>query len=46
MTITINLPEILVYIFIIWLALTLADSTLNLYVRYLKWRIKKQKNEN
>ena len=41
--ITINVVEWVLYLVVIWLALSLADSTLALYKRYLEWRIKKLK---
>jgi hypothetical protein len=41
--ITINVVEWVLYLVVIWLALSLADRTLALYKRYLEWRIKKLK---
>tara|TARA_R110000796_G_scaffold175292_3_gene292324 strand:- start:395 stop:544 length:150 start_codon:yes stop_codon:yes gene_type:complete len=41
--ITINVVEWVLYLVVIWLALSLGDSTLALYKRYLEWRIKKLK---
>ncbi len=41
--ITMNVVEWVLYLVIIWLVLSLADSTLALYVRYLEWRIKRLK---
>lgn len=41
--ITINVVEWVLYLVVIWLSLSLADSTLALYKRYLEWRIKKFK---
>ena len=41
--ITINVVEWVLYLVVIWLALSLGDSTLSLYKRYLEWRIKKLK---
>lgn len=41
--ITINVVEWVLYLVVIWLSLSLADSTLALYKRYLEWRIKKLK---
>lgn len=41
--ITINVVEWVLYLVVIWLALSLSDSTLALYKRYLEWRIKKLK---
>ena len=41
--ITINVLEWVLYLVVIWLALSLGDSTLALYKRYLEWRIKKLK---
>ena len=41
--ITINVVEWVLYLVVIWLALSLADSTLAIYKRYLEWRIKKIK---
>ena len=43
--ITINVVEWVLYIVVIWLALSLADSTLALYKRYLEWKIKKLKDK-
>lgn len=39
--ITINVVEWVLYLVVIWLSLSLTDSTLALYKRYLEWRIKK-----
>ena len=44
--ITINVVEWVLYLVVIWLALSLADNTLALYKRYLEWRIKKLKERN
>jgi len=41
--ITINVVEWVLYLVVIWLALSLVDSTLALYKRYLEWRIKTRK---
>ena len=41
--ITINVVEWVLYIVVIWLTLSLVDSTLALYKRYLEWKIKKLK---
>ena len=42
-TITINLAEWVLHIGLIWLVISLVDSTLGLYQIYLEWRIKKLK---
>jgi len=44
--ITINVVEWVLYLVVIWLALSLADNTSALYKRYLEWRIKKLKERN
>tara|TARA_Y100000385_G_scaffold61188_1_gene59735 strand:- start:1636 stop:1788 length:153 start_codon:yes stop_codon:yes gene_type:complete len=41
--VTINVVEWVLYIVVVYLSLSLADSTLALYKRYLEWRIKKLK---
>jgi len=41
--ITINVVEWVLYLVIFWLALSLVDSTLALFKKYLEWRIKKLK---
>ena len=41
--VTINVVEWVLYIVVVYLALSLADSTLALYKRYLERRIKKLK---
>ena len=38
--ITINVVEWVLYLLVIWLALSLADSTLALYKKYLEWKLK------
>ncbi len=43
--ITINVLEWVLDLVIIWLAISLVDSTLNLYSEYLKWRLKKKKTK-
>ena len=43
MTIEINVVEWVLYIIVIWLSLSLADTTLALYKMYLEWKIKKLK---
>ena len=45
MTIEINVVEWVLYVVVIWLALSLGDVTLSLYTRYLKWKIKKLKDK-
>ena len=44
--ITINVVEWVLYIVVIWLTLSLDDSALSLYKRYLEWKIKKLKEIN
>ena len=44
--ITINVAEWVLHLAAIWLALSLADSTLLLYKIYLEWKIKKIKERN
>ena len=44
--ITINVEEWVLYLVGIWLALSLADSTLLLYKIYLEWKIMKIKERN
>jgi len=46
MSITINIVEWVLYLVVIWLALALADNTLALLERYLKWRLKKKRDEH
>jgi transposase len=40
----INVPEWVLYVVVVWLAIGLADTTLALYQRYLEWKIKKEKD--